>query len=112
MQATSTTTQGMAIWVGHCLRLLLTWSQKSSMSLLSPYALLVVLNYHSRPAMKLTSHYKGNKEYLPSKPCLVCGREMTWRKSWAKNWDQVQYCSNACRKKKTNNHHGQSSAYL
>jgi len=26
---------------------------------------------------------------------------MTWRKSWAKNWDEVKYCSDACRSKKT-----------
>jgi hypothetical protein len=25
---------------------------------------------------------------------------MSWRKAWAKNWDQVRYCSEACRKKK------------
>ena len=23
---------------------------------------------------------------------------MTWRKSWAANWDQVRYCSDGCRK--------------
>jgi Uncharacterized protein conserved in bacteria len=23
---------------------------------------------------------------------------MSWRKSWAKNWDQVKYCSDACRR--------------
>jgi len=23
---------------------------------------------------------------------------MTWRKSWAKNWDEVKFCSDACRK--------------
>lgn len=44
--------------------------------------------------------FKGNKSSLPSKPCLACGRPMSWRKSWAKNWDQVRYCSDACRKKK------------
>jgi hypothetical protein len=44
--------------------------------------------------------FKGNKASLPSKICIVCGREMTWRKSWAKNWDQVKYCSDACRAKK------------
>ncbi|MCE2746223.1 MAG: DUF2256 domain-containing protein [Burkholderiales bacterium] len=42
--------------------------------------------------------FKGNKSYLPSKPYTVCGNEMTWRKSWAKNWDDVKYCSDACRK--------------
>lgn len=25
---------------------------------------------------------------------------MSWRKSWAKNWDDVKYCSDACRKRK------------
>lgn len=44
--------------------------------------------------------FKGNKSFLPSKTCLVCGKEMTWRKSWAKNWDEVKYCSDACRSKK------------
>ncbi len=44
--------------------------------------------------------FKGNKASLPSKPCMVCGRPMTWRKSWAKNWDDVRYCSDACRKQR------------
>jgi hypothetical protein len=42
--------------------------------------------------------FKGNKATLPSKPCLVCGRPMTWRRSWAKNWAEVKVCSDACRK--------------
>jgi hypothetical protein len=41
--------------------------------------------------------FKGNKSYLPCKPCVVCGREMTWRKAWAKNWSDVKYCSERCR---------------
>lgn len=45
--------------------------------------------------------FKGNKAHLPSKPCVVCGRAMSWRKAWAKNWDSVLYCSEACRKRKT-----------
>lgn len=45
--------------------------------------------------------FKGNKSTLPSKLCVVCGRPMSWRKSWAKNWDQVRYCSEACRKKRS-----------
>ncbi|MDP3521109.1 MAG: DUF2256 domain-containing protein [Hydrogenophaga sp.] len=47
-----------------------------------------------------TPGFKGNKAYLPSKPCVVCGRTMTWRKAWAKNWDEVRYCSDACRARK------------
>jgi hypothetical protein len=26
---------------------------------------------------------------------------MVWRKSWAKNWDDVKYCSDACRAHKS-----------
>lgn len=35
-----------------------------------------------------------------TKPCSSCGRTITWRKSWARDWDQVRYCSDACRKRK------------
>jgi hypothetical protein len=39
---------------------------------------------------------------LPSKWCVACGREMTWRKKWARNWDEVKYCSDACRRRGVN----------
>ena len=35
---------------------------------------------------------------LPSKDCVVCGRPMAWRRKWALNWEQVKYCSDACRR--------------
>ncbi len=50
--------------------------------------------------MPTRNGFKGNKAHLPSKPCAACGRDMTWRKAWAKNWDTVLYCSDACRKNK------------
>ena len=34
----------------------------------------------------------------PEKPCAHCGRRITYRKKWAKTWDEVKYCSDACRK--------------
>jgi len=40
-----------------------------------------------------------NPHNLPVKTCIVCGRFFTWRKKWAANWDQVKYCSDACRSK-------------
>ncbi len=40
------------------------------------------------------------KEHLPEKTCAVCGRPFTWRKKWAKVWDEVKYCSDACRMKR------------
>lgn len=33
------------------------------------------------------------------KTCASCGREIQWRKKWEKNWDDVKYCSDACRKR-------------
>lgn len=35
-----------------------------------------------------------------TKICSVCNRPMTWRRKWAKNWDNVLYCSDACRRNK------------
>jgi len=43
--------------------------------------------------------FKGNKASLPSKPCAACGRTMSWRKRWAKNWSDVKFCSDACRQR-------------
>lgn len=37
---------------------------------------------------------------LPSKTCEVCGLPFNWRKKWKKNWDEVKYCSERCRKNK------------
>jgi hypothetical protein len=35
----------------------------------------------------------------PTKTCAGCGRIMTWRKSWARTWDEVRWCSDACRRR-------------
>lgn len=35
---------------------------------------------------------------LPSKPCAQCGRPFTWRRKWERVWDEVRYCSDACRR--------------
>jgi len=53
-----------------------------------------------------TQSFRGNKQALPSKPCVACGRPMVWRRNWAKNWDAVKFCSDACRRKPS----GQCSA--
>ena len=36
----------------------------------------------------------------PEKTCASCGRRIEWRAAWAKNWDEVRYCSDACRARK------------
>jgi len=38
------------------------------------------------------------KADLPAKICLACNRPFTWRKKWARSWDEVRYCSDRCRK--------------
>ena len=30
--------------------------------------------------------------------CAVCGRRIEWRKRWERDWAQVRYCSDACRR--------------
>jgi hypothetical protein len=32
--------------------------------------------------------------------CASCGRVMTWRRAWARNWDEVRWCSSACRRRR------------
>lgn len=39
----------------------------------------------------------GTGRATEAKACASCGRTMTWRKAWARNWDEVRYCSDACR---------------
>lgn len=34
------------------------------------------------------------------KACASCGRRIEWRSKWAKSWDDVRYCSDACRRRK------------
>lgn len=36
---------------------------------------------------------------LPTRPCAVCGRTITWRKAWERSWDDVRYCSGGCRRR-------------
>ncbi|WP_366522403.1 DUF2256 domain-containing protein [Flagellatimonas centrodinii] len=43
------------------------------------------------------AHHKPN---LPTKTCPVCSRPFTWRKKWARVWDDVKYCSDACRSRR------------
>ena len=41
------------------------------------------------------AHKKPN---LPEKICPVCERPFAWRKKWARDWDNVVYCSERCRR--------------
>ena len=37
------------------------------------------------------------KENLPEKVCAACGRPFKWRRKWKDVWDEVRFCSDACR---------------
>lgn len=34
---------------------------------------------------------------VEDKTCRSCGRRISWRKKWERDWDAVTYCSSACR---------------
>jgi hypothetical protein len=39
-------------------------------------------------------------EQVPEpKTCASCGRRITWRRAWARDWDSVRYCSAGCRRR-------------
>ena len=35
---------------------------------------------------------------LPSKICAACDLPFNWRKKWERDWDNVKYCSERCRR--------------
>ena len=42
-----------------------------------------------------------SKSDLPEKICVVCQRPFSWRKKWADCWDEVKYCSERCRRRRS-----------
>ncbi|MGB0739614.1 MAG: DUF2256 domain-containing protein [Planctomycetaceae bacterium] len=38
------------------------------------------------------------RDQLPQKICTHCGLPFRWRKRWARNWDEIRYCSERCRR--------------
>lgn len=48
------------------------------------------------PDLKVRPRAAASQEHAP-KSCLTCGRSITWRKKWERDWESVKYCSDACR---------------
>ncbi|KGM05880.1 hypothetical protein LP43_2443 [Methylophaga thiooxydans] len=46
-----------------------------------------------------------SKPYLPEKTCVNCQRLFTWRKKWLRDWQQVKFCSQRCRRSKKRSQH-------
>lgn len=40
---------------------------------------------------------RRDKTDLPQKICAACGLPFSWRKKWARTWDEIRYCSDRCR---------------
>jgi hypothetical protein len=40
------------------------------------------------------------KQNLPEKICVNCQKPFAWRKKWEKNWENIKYCSERCRRNK------------
>jgi hypothetical protein len=49
------------------------------------------------PMKKNANGPRRDKAHLPEKPCAACTRPFTWRKKWARDWENVRFCSDACR---------------
>lgn len=44
------------------------------------------------------SSFSKKKGQLPTKICENCKRPFEWRKRWERNWNEVRYCSERCRR--------------
>jgi hypothetical protein len=40
---------------------------------------------------------KRPKATTPDKICEACGRPFSWRRKWARDWDNVKTCSDRCK---------------
>mmetsp|Transcript_39985 Transcript_39985/g.76481 ORF Transcript_39985/g.76481 Transcript_39985/m.76481 type:complete len:121 (-) Transcript_39985:281-643(-) len=50
-------------------------------------------------AVRVVCQPRGvKKTNLPQKDCAVCGRPFSWRKKWERNWEDIRYCSERCRR--------------
>ncbi|MAZ31107.1 MAG: hypothetical protein CMP57_03330 [Flavobacteriales bacterium] len=48
----------------------------------------------------MSKYKKYSKSNLPQKICKICLRPFNWRKKWEKNWKDIRYCSERCRRNK------------
>lgn len=43
---------------------------------------------------------RANETAHEPRICESCGRTIEWRRKWARDWENVRYCSAGCRKQK------------
>ena len=71
------------------LRLITAWASKSAGDALRVHNGIVA---HRQRASDL------DQSAPVERTCESCGRRITWRASWARDWANVKYCSDACRR--------------
>ena len=56
---------------------------------------------HLRARSQVALVSRGTLGCMPpeSKTCQSCGRTIEWRRKWERDWEQVRYCSTACRRR-------------
>jgi hypothetical protein len=71
-----------------------------------------VILFHLNEALsKFLKHYVAyigvgvmakmrKKSELPEKQCPICEKPFIWRKKWSKDWENVIYCSERCKRHK------------
>lgn len=52
----------------------------------------------ARGSRRNANGHQMSKAHLPSKPCAACGRPFTWRRKWARDWPEIRFCSERCRR--------------
>lgn len=71
---------------------------------------VIVRSLHSYRNLNQVKMNMLKKADFPTKICLSCHRPFAWRKKWKLVWDEVKYCSDACRKHRNKNAVHQKSA--
>lgn len=67
----------------------------------SKIARIVIYITEVKSESAITMGRVRSKSDLPTKICPVCQRPFTWRKKWEDCWDEVKYCSERCRRRRS-----------
>ena len=54
---------------------------------------------HPTGDVRLNSVSRSAASEPEEKTCASCGRRIEWRKKWERDWEQVKFCSTACRRR-------------
>jgi len=58
----------------------------------------IPINGDAGPKVRAVNRSARKKNGFAPKICVTCGRSFEWRRKWAKDWDNVKYCSERCRR--------------